>query len=143
MERAAKTGDKVSVHCVGKLDSGEVFYNSFSQAPIEFVIGDAAILPGLETGIIGMHIGEKKIVQITSENAYGPRLPELVTTIPKSELPLEQDPQVGELLELLLDDGSKIVAMITHIQEDELTIDANHPLAGRDLTFEISLEAIH
>lgn len=144
----AKNGDRVKVHYTGRLDDGSVFDSSecgdcsCESAPLEFVIGEGNIIPGFEQGVIGMSPGESKTVVIPSAEAYGDRVEEVVATLNRSELPADLDPQVGHQLEVTMQNGESLPVMVTEVTEDTITLDANHPLAGKTLTFDIKLVEI-
>ncbi len=138
----AKIGDRVKVHYTGTLEDGTVFDTSQGSGPIEFVIGNGDIIPGFEHAIIGMEVGEKKAFQLPPEECYGPHLDELVISIPISEVPPHISPEPG--MELLLQAGEEapIPVVITEVTEDAVVLDANHPLAGKTLSFEVELVEI-
>lgn len=135
----AQIGDKVSLHYVGKLDDGTIFDSSLNTQPLEFTIGDGSIIPGFEEAIVGMSEGEKKTFSVEAENAYGPYFNERVITISKSQLPPELDPQIGDKLQGQQPDGSVVLFSVIGKEEDQITLDGNHPLAGKNLNFEIEL----
>ncbi|MBB4212612.1 peptidylprolyl isomerase/FKBP-type peptidyl-prolyl cis-trans isomerase SlpA [Rhodothalassium salexigens DSM 2132] len=136
----AKTGDRVSVHYKGTLDDGQQFDNSRERdEPIDFVVGDNQIIAGFEDAVKGMTPGDTKAVRVEAEDAYGERRDELVFTVPKSELPDDVEVQVGSRLQLGTPDGQSVVVTVTAIDDDNLTLDANHMLAGKALNFEIEL----
>ncbi len=139
MSKEVTKGDVVSVHYVGKLENGTVFDSSKEREPIKFKVGDASIIPGFEQAIMGMKTGEKKTITIDSENAYGPHLKELVSDVEKANFPEDIKPELGLQLELKQPEGPAIVVTVTSISEDKVTLDANHPLAGKDLVFDIEL----
>ena len=146
----AKEGDKVIVHYTGKLESGEVFDSSMctkddcgcDSGPLEFTIGMNEVIPGFEKGIIGMSPGELKTVDIPVEEAYGERSDQLVGVVERSLLPPDLTPEVGMRLELTQEDGQEFPVVITEVTDTHVTLDANHPLAGRNLTFDIQLVEI-
>jgi peptidylprolyl isomerase len=135
----AKKGDKVKVHYTGKLEDGTVFSSSPQEEPLQFTIGENQILPGFEEAVIGMNPGESRTVQIAPENGYGPRLEELVVVIDRERLPNQMDPALGERLQIRQTDGRTIAVTVTDVSPSTVTLDANHPLAGKDLTFDIRL----
>lgn len=143
----AKQGDKVKVHYTGKLDDGEVFDSSECEddgcgcgsGPLEFTIGEGNVIPGFEAAVVGMSVGESKEVNIPVDEAYGQHMEELVGVVERSRLPEGLVPEVGGQLEVTREDGETFPVLITSVTETEVTLDANHPLAGRDLTFEIRL----
>jgi peptidylprolyl isomerase len=135
----AKDGDTVKVHYTGKLDNGEVFDTSKEREPFEFKIGDEAVIPGFEKGVVGMGAGETKTIEISPEDAYGAKKEDLVVEVEKSELPEDITPSVGQRLQIRQQEGNPIVVTITHMNEDSITLDANHPLAGYTLFFDVEL----
>jgi FKBP-type peptidyl-prolyl cis-trans isomerase 2 len=139
---AAKQGDVVHVHYTGKLGSGEVFDSSEGREPLAFTVGGGEVIPGFEEAVTGMQIGESKDVIIPVHQAYGERREELTQTIPRELIQIGQEPQVGMQVEMHRQDGSVIPLLITHVDETSITVDANHPLAGEDLHFNIQLAAI-
>jgi peptidylprolyl isomerase len=138
----AKLNDKVKVHYTGKLEDGFVFDTSANKNPLEFVIGEKKVIPGFEDAIIGMAQGEKKTIKIEAEKAYGPYRKELEIVVKKDQLPPEVKPEIGQQLQIKQKDNQNVIVMITKINGDDITIDANHPLAGKDLTFEVELVEI-
>lgn len=138
----AKNGDRVQVHYIGKLLSGEVFDSSYERGPIEFVIGEKKLIPSFENSVIGMSEGEKKSVSIASQDAYGEYRDDLVTEIEKNRLPEDLNPKVGEILQITTQNGTVINFSVVDISDDAIKLDANHPLAGKDLVFEIELVKI-
>ncbi len=138
----AKIGDKVKVHYKGTLDDGTVFDSSLEGEPLEFTIGSGEIIPGFEDEIIGMEEGEKKTFTIPSDKAYGPHRKELMLTVGKDEFPPDINPTVGQQLQLRQPDGQVFYVVVTEVGENTVTLDANHPLAGKDLTFEVELVEI-
>lgn len=139
----AKAGDKVKVHYTGKLDDGTVFDTSEDRPPLEFTIGEGQIISGFENAVIGMNIGDSKSTRLTPDDAYGEHRPELVADIKRESVPDTIKPEVGLQLEMTRPDGEIIPVTITAVSETAITIDANHPLAGKDLTFDIKLVEIH
>ncbi|MCD6454437.1 MAG: peptidylprolyl isomerase [Candidatus Aminicenantes bacterium] len=135
----AKIGDKVKVHYTGKLEDGTVFDSSREGEPLEFTIGSGEIIPGFEEQIIGMEEGEKKTFTIPPEKAYGPHREELIIEVRKEEFPPDITPEVGQHLQLRQADGHVFYVVVTDVQEDSVTLDANHPLAGKDLVFDVEL----
>ncbi len=138
----AKQGDKVKVHYTGKLDDGTVFDSSKEREPLEFAIGDKKVIPGFEEAVIGMDIGEKKTVKLEAEKAYGPYKKELVMVVEKKQLPQDMKPEVGQQLQIKQEKNPPIIVTITKVSDNDVTLDANHPLAGKDLTFEVELVEI-
>lgn len=166
----AKTGDKVKVHYTGKLEDGSVFDSSESSAeqenahscgcgskkesnagcgcdsddtgPMEFVIGAGQLIPKFEAAVIGLEPGESVTVSIPADEAYGQRAEEMVAVIERSEIPAEINPEPGHQMEVILEDGSPLPVLVTEVTDKTITLDGNHPLAGRDLTFDIRLVEI-
>jgi peptidylprolyl isomerase len=135
----ATTGSKVRLHFTGKLDDGTVFATSTNSEPIEFTLGQNQILPGIEEAVEGMAGGESKTVKILSDQAYGPRREDLTQEIAKEHLPADLKPQVGQRLRIDRKDGDPIIVSITGVSDPAITVDANHPLAGKDLTFDLEV----
>ena len=135
----AKNGDKVRVHYTGKIEDGTVFDSSMDREPLEFTLGETGIIPGFQEMIVGMNPGDSKTDTIPSEKAYGEHVEEMVVAIERAKLPEDLDPEVGQYLQLSRPDGQVIPVHITGIDQTTITIDANHPLAGEDLIFEVEL----
>lgn len=135
----AKKGDRVQVHYTGRLEDGSVFDSSVDRDPLEFTLGERQVIPGFEKAVEGMTPGESKTALIASTDAYGQHYSEMILSVPREHLPEDFEPQVGERLELRRSDGQTFVVTVTGASSDEVTVDANHPLAGRDLTFDIEL----
>ncbi|MEX0646408.1 MAG: peptidylprolyl isomerase [Balneolaceae bacterium] len=134
-----KDGDTVKVHYTGTLEDGAVFDTSEEREPLEFTLGQGQLIPGFEKAVIGMDEGESTTVEIPSEEAYGETREDLVITVPKDQLPEDVEPQIGMQLQVNQPDGQPIPVRITEVGDAELTLDANHPLAGKDLKFKIEL----
>ncbi|BBD08738.1 FKBP-type peptidyl-prolyl cis-trans isomerase [Desulfovibrio ferrophilus] len=136
----AKSGDTVRIHYTGKLEDGHVFDSSIERdEPFEFTLGSGNVIPGFDKAVTGMDAGEKKTFTIPVAEAYGERNAEMVFEFPKTELPGEVDPEAGMVLEAQGEDGGQYRLTVTEVNEDTVTLDGNHPLAGKDLTFEIEL----
>jgi len=138
----AKRGDTVHVHYRGTLDDGTEFDSSSGSDPIVFTIGSGQVIPGFESAIEGMAAGEKKTERIEVGNAYGGRREELVFTVGRDQMPDDSDVEVGDMLQVGFPDGSNAAVQVAAIDEQSVTLDANHPLAGKDLTFELELVSI-
>ena len=134
-----KDGDTVKVHYTGKLENGEVFDTSREQEPFEFTVGNKAVIPGFEKGVVGMEVGDTKTIEIPPEEAYGVKQDQLVVEVNKSEFPDEITPAIGQRLQIRQQDGNPIIVTITDLTEDIITLDANHPLAGYTLFFDVEL----
>jgi len=138
----AKPGDTVKVHYTGKLDDGTVFDSSADREPLEFTLGSGSIIPGFEQAVLGMNLGESKTEVIPTDDAYGPHLDEMVVVVDRQQMPLEIEPQIGQQLQLQQEDGQVLPVVITDVSSASVTLDANHPLAGEALTFDIKLVEI-
>ena len=138
MERA-KYGDKIKVHYTGKLTNGKVFDSSIDRNPMVFTIGKEQMIPDFEQAFIGMRPGDSKRITIVSNKAFGPYREDLVSKISPENISPELEPKVGRRMEASRPDGQKIVVIVTSVTESGVTVDANHPLAGEDLTFDLEL----
>jgi FKBP-type peptidyl-prolyl cis-trans isomerase SlpA len=138
-----KEKDTVSVHYTGTLADGEVFDSSVNREPLSFTVGAGQMIPGFDNAVKGMEVKEKKSVTIPAEEAYGEVRPDMVQKISKDQLPPDLKPQVGQQLASQLPSGEQIIVTVKDISDEEITIDANHPLAGKDLTFEIEVIEIN
>ncbi|MFW6011572.1 MAG: FKBP-type peptidyl-prolyl cis-trans isomerase [Desulfosalsimonas sp.] len=138
----AQKGDTVKVHYKGKLDDGSVFDSSEGRDPLEFKIGDGNIIPGVEEAVVGMEPEQTKEAMIPPEKAYGEYREEMVIEVDRSQFPEHINPELGQQLELKQSEGQNVVVTVTNVGEEKVTLDANHPLAGKDLTFEITLQEI-
>jgi len=138
----AKSGDFVHVHYTGKLEDGSVFDTSQGRDPLTFQLGKGQVVPGFEAAVMGMEVGEKKVQTISADEAYGPRLEQLTFTVPRENLPEGYEPQAGQMLRMETRDGRQMDVMVTESDEGSVKLDANHPLAGENLTFEIEMVKI-
>jgi peptidylprolyl isomerase len=134
----AKLGDIVKVHYTGTLDDGTVFDSSKGRAPLEFTVGEHSVIPGFEHAVIGLGVGDKKSVSIAPDNAYGQRREENVIVVQRSQLPKDLEPKVGKTLNTNTSEGT-VRFLIAGVEGDNITLDANHPLAGEQLHFELEL----
>jgi len=137
-----KSGDKVKVHYHGKLTSGETFDSSAGREPLEFEVGSGSVIPGFDLGVTGMIVGEKKTINIPFDEAYGPRNPEMVIEMPKEKFPEDMEIEVGMPLMMSDGQGQQFQVTIVEIKDAAVMLDANHPLAGQDLTFDLELVEI-
>ncbi|MDX9708124.1 MAG: peptidylprolyl isomerase [Trichloromonas sp.] len=135
----AAKGDIVTVQYTGKLSNGEIFDASPDDRPLQFVIGKKEVIPGFESAVTGMVTGEKRTVIIPAAEAYGQKLPERIEEIDRARLPEKLNPRVGERLEITGHDNSRRIVEVVAVSDQTLTLDGNHPLAGRDLTFDITM----
>jgi len=138
----AKSGDKVKVHYHGKLTNGETFDSSEGRAPLEFEIGKGMVIKGFDVGVTGMSIGEKKTVNIPYNEAYGPRNPDMLIEMPKDRFPKDMEIEPGAPLMMSDGSGQNFQVIVTEVKDDSVMLDANHPLAGQDLIFDIELVEI-
>jgi peptidylprolyl isomerase len=166
----ATTGDRVKVHYTGTLEDGSVFdksedsveqpddrscgcgskkdiddgcgCDSHATGPMEFVIGAGQLIPKFEAAVIGLEPGQSVTVTIPADDAYGQRAEEMVAVIERSEIPSDIHPEPGQQMEVILEDGSPLPVLVTEVTDTNITLDGNHPLAGRDLTFAIRLVEI-
>ncbi|MCE5250280.1 peptidylprolyl isomerase [bacterium] len=135
----AKTGDTVKIHYTGTLDDGTEFDSSIEQEPLEFTIGLSQVITGFEDAVVGMNPGESKTFTVPMEDAYGPRREEMVAIVGMDQFPENIQPEIGQQFQLSQEDGTAIVVVVTDITDTDVTLDANHPLAGENLTFDIQL----
>jgi peptidylprolyl isomerase len=138
----AKDGDTVKVHYVGTLDDGTIFDSSAGRDPLEFTLGEGNVIPGFESAVRGMSPGDTVTAKIAADDAYGQREEGAVFEVDRAQLPEGLEPQVGQPLGLTDPTGQMIPAFIAEVGDSTITIDANHPLAGQDLNFEIRLVEI-
>jgi len=135
----AKKGDSVKVNFIGKLEDGSVFANTADSEPLEFKLGEGKIIPGIETAVEGMNVGDSKSVKVPPEQAYGQRREELVEEVSRDKFPKDVEPKVGQKFEVPQQQGQPLVVRVVDTSEQTVTLDGNHPLAGRDLTFDLQL----
>ncbi len=135
----AKAGDKVKVHYHGKLTDGTTFDSSEGREPLEFTIGNGDVIKGFDDGVTGMAVGQKKTVHIPADEAYGQKDSSRVVDFPKNNFPADLTPEVGMQLSMTNGSGQVIPVVIVEVEEETVKLDANHPLAGQDLVFDIEL----
>ena len=138
----AQDGNTVKVHYTGTLEDGSVFDTSVGKEPLEFTLGEGRVITGFENAVRGMKVGQSKTVSIPVDEAYGQHRDDLVLVVERSQLPEDREPEVGQQLYMQQPNGSTITVIIIELSETTATLDANHPLAGKDLTFEIELVEI-
>jgi peptidylprolyl isomerase len=136
---AARRGDNVKVHYTGRLTDGSVFDSSAGLEPLAFTLGSGQVIEGFDEAVLGMTVGEKKTVLIPVEKAYGERNDELVIITPLEQVPPDLHPELGMRLEMGSPDGQLLRVVVTDVTDTHITLDANPPLAGEDLTFELEL----
>lgn len=138
----AQTGDTVRVHYTGRLEDGTVFDSSQDREPIQFTLGENQVIAGFETAVTGMETGEMKTTEIAPEQAYGQRREDLMIPVPRTQMPDDLDPQIGQTLQVQGQGGEVYPVVVAEIGDDQIMVDANHPLAGRSLIFDIQLVEI-
>ncbi len=138
----AEKGRRVKVHYEGKLEDGTIFDSSKDRPPLEFEIGGGNVIPGFESGVIGMTVGDKKTVTLKPEDAYGDRRDDLTIEVEKSQFPEHITPSLGQQLQMEQPNGQPVSVTVTNIADEKVTLDANHPLAGKTLIFDIELVEI-
>ena len=137
-----KSGDKVKVHYHGKLTTGETFDSSEGREPLEFEVGSGMVIKGFDDGVTGMVVGDKKTINIPFDEAYGPRNPDMLIEMPKDRFPKDMEIEVGMPLGMSDQNGQQFQVTIVEIKDDVVILDANHPLAGQDLVFDLELVEI-
>lgn len=136
----AQSGNTVKVHYTGKLHDGTVFDSSHNRnEPIEFTLGQQNMIPGFEKAVEGMAVGDTKTAEIPANEAYGEKKTDMIIQVPKTEIPADIKPEVGQQLAMQGNDGQQMPVTVTEVADDTITLDANHPLAGKDLIFELEL----
>lgn len=135
----AEAGDTVRINYTGTLSDGTQFDSSEGRAPLEFQLGSGQIIPGIERAVTGMEVGEKKQVTVAPAEAYGERDETRVQSVQRSQLPENIPTEVGTQLQMQTPEGQTLPVVVTAATDETVTLDANHPLAGRDLTFELEL----
>ncbi len=139
----AEKGNKVKVHYTGTLTDETIFDSSREREPLEFTVGAGQMIAGFDAAVVGMKVGDNKKVTIPANEAYGPKSEEAMIKVPKTQLPQGMEPQVGMQLEATQQDGRSQVLVVAEVLEDEVVLDANHPLAGKDLIFDIEMVEIN
>lgn len=140
--RQVKSGDTVRIHYTGTLNDGSTFDSSDGREPLQFTVGSGQIIPGLDAAIPGMAVGDKKVVEVPADQAYGQPDPNARQAVPRAEIPAEIPLEIGTQLQVQTPQGQVMPVTVAEVTETEVTLDANHPLAGRDLTFAIELVEI-
>ena len=138
-----KNGDTIQVHYHGTLTSGETFDSSNGRAPLEFEVGSGMVIPGFDNGVLEMTVGEKKTVHIPFMEAYGPKQPEMIVEFPKTQFPADLNPTIGMALTMNNGQGQQFQVIVVEVKEEVVVLDANHALAGQDLTFDLELVNIN
>lgn len=140
---AAKSGDTVRIHYTGTLNDGSVFDSSEGRDPLEFKLGSGQVIPGFDAAVDGMAVGDKKVAEIPCEQAYGPRHEEAKQDVPRADIPAEIPLEVGMQLQMRAPSGQVMPVTVAGLTDETVTLDANHALAGQDLTFAIELVSIN
>lgn len=138
----AQMGDRVTIHYIGTLDNGHIFDSADEENPLGFIIGQGEIFPALEEAVIGMKVGAANNVEVSADKAFGPHRKENMVRVPRSQFPAERELRVGGKISLAFTDGEERVMQVVKAENDEVTLDGNHPLAGLDLTFALQLVGI-
>lgn len=139
---AAKKGDTVTVHYEGSLKDGTVFDSSRDRDPVSFKLGEGQLIPGFEKAVEGLAPGESTTAEVSPEEGYGPHRDEMVLAVERKQLPEDLDPDVGQQLQMQQPDGNSMVVTVAEVSDSSVTLDANHPLAGKELVFDIELVGI-
>ena len=137
-----KSGDTVAIHYTGTLLDGSTFDSSEGREPLEFTVGSGQIIPGLDSAMPGMEVGDKKVVKIGSAEAYGDVNPEMRQAVPREGIPADIPLEIGTQLQVQTPDGQAMPVMVVEVDDATVTLDANHPLAGKDITFDVTLREI-
>jgi peptidylprolyl isomerase len=140
--KQAKNGDTVKVHYTGRLDDGTIFDSSEGKDPLQFTIGEGQLLQAFEQGVTGLAEGDKKNLQLTAQQGYGLKQNKLIGKLPLEALPEGLTPEIGMRLQMKTPEDQVIILKIVEMSDNDITVDANHELAGEDLNFEIELVAI-
>ena len=137
-----KSGDKIKVHYHGRLTNGETFDKSEGREPLEFEVGSGMVIKGFDDGVTGMAVGDKKTINIPADEAYGPKNPEMIIDMPKERFPKDMEIEVGMPLSMSDGQGQQFQVVVAEVQEEVVILDANHPLAGEELIFDLELVEI-
>jgi len=137
-----KSGDKIKVHYHGRLTNGETFDKSEGREPLEFEVGSGMVIKGFDDGVTGMAVGDKKTINIPFAEAYGPKNPDMIIDMPRDRFPKDMEIEVGMPLSMSDGQGQQFQVVVAEVQEEMVILDANHPLAGEDLIFDLELVEI-
>jgi FKBP-type peptidyl-prolyl cis-trans isomerase 2 len=142
MAKTVKNGDKVKVHYIGRFEDGKVFDSSIDREPLDVEVGGSQVIKGFDDGLVGMQEGEKKTISVSPEQGYGQRDPALLIEIPNANIPEGMTPAVGMKLKLGDSKGQSVMVTVTDVGDESIQLDANHPLAGKILVFDLELVSI-
>lgn len=137
--QAVKSGDKIRVHYHGRLNNGETFDSSNGREPLEFTVGSGQVIKGFDDGVLGMQVGEKKTVNIPVQDAYGEKSDDMIIEFERDQFPPDMKPETGMQLMMNNGQGQSFPVIVREVREETVLLDANHPLAGEDLTFDLEL----
>ena len=137
-----KNGDTVKVHYHGRLEDGTTFDSSEGRTPLQFEVGSGMVIKGFDDGVVGMTEGEKKTIHIPANEAYGVKDDRLMIEFPKSQFPPDMKPEVGMQLNMQQQDGQTFTVVVSDVKDDVVVLDGNHPLAGKDLIFDLEMVEI-
>lgn len=140
--RVVGQGDRVQIRYIGTLDNGRIFDSTDDHGPLCLVVGSGTVFPAMESALLGMRVGEAKNLLIPAAEAYGPRLAENQLTLRRDQLPYGRQPKLGERLQLSLANGESLEMRVLRVSAEAVVLDGNHPLAGLDLTFALTVDAI-
>ncbi len=138
-----ETGHKVSVHYTGTFEDGEIFDSSKDRGPLDFEVGAGQMIKGFDAAVVGMKVGDAKQITLAPEDAYGPRNDEMMIDLPRTSFPEDMEITEGMQLQLTNPDGQPVPAMVAVIGEENVTMDVNHPMAGKTLTFDIEIVEVN
>ncbi|PWT78488.1 MAG: peptidylprolyl isomerase [Bacteroidetes bacterium] len=140
--QSVKSGDTVRVHYHGRLTNGKSFDSSEGRPPLEFTVGSGMVIKGFDNGVMGMNVGDKKTINIPVQDAYGPVNPQMIIDFPVDRLPADLNPEVGMQLQMSDNSGQQYQVVVKEVSKEAIILDANHPLAGEDLIFDLELVEI-
>ncbi len=138
-----KKGDTIKVHYHGRLEDGSTFDSSEGREPLEFEVGGGMVIPGFDDGVTGMQVGEKKSINIPYNEAYGPKQDDLLFDFPKDKFPPDITPEIGMQMNMRGENGQQFPVTVQEVSDEKIVLDANHPLAGKNLTFDLELVEIN
>jgi FKBP-type peptidyl-prolyl cis-trans isomerase 2 len=138
----AQLGDLVTIHYIGTIDTGRIFDSADESNPLSFTLGDGEVFPALETALIGMKVGGAKNIELSAEQTYGPHLKENLLQVSRKQFPAERELRVGDKVSIAFADGEERIMQVVICATDLVTLDGNHPLAGKELTFALQLVSI-